>query len=640
MSTDFVKFIQFTKLEDTDDGPIIWGVATHQQPDLDNEVCMYADAVPVYQAWCDAAMARTAKAGQEESLGNIRLQHGLDIGGKATKLDFDDENKAVMLGSKPLNDQIHADLKAGFYTGYSQGGSYAYRKCSDCDRNLTLQQANNWCPTCKKNVVVNYGLKRLSEVSYVDSPCSGVGFEHVKTDGSRVAIKFSKRGDEMANEPTPEFISKVAAALRKGEEKTKRVAGEDLPHENFAYVGDPEKTDTWKLPIKFSTDAKTKRHIRNALARFEQTKGIPADKKDDVKAKIHAAAKEHGIDVQEESDKAATAHDAVVAKMKARIEGVFGADVTKGLYEVSRLAELLQGLAYMYESALWERDMEGDESTVPEELQDILESLIDTFVAMAEEEAKELAARSSGKSAKGETPMTQEELDALNKAAKKTLASHFAKNAVHHEKMAAAHDKAAESHNTMCDAAKAAHGECKSAKADVESGQEPKNTAVASGDYYKAAGAHHAEKAKFHEKCAKAHESMAEHCHKMADDHDKEEHEKTVKALKEAADPAPVAKAAPTIEQEVAAAVEAERNSPEHQNAVKAIAKKRLDAELATSNAEIEAALAKLKETTIAPDGVRLVTKTGAAVTVVPRDGEGEQFTFAKLGTPVSEAGI
>lgn len=89
-----------------------------------------------------------------------------------------------------------------------------------------------------------------------------------------------------------------------GDKTTKRVDGEDLEAGAFAYVGDPEKTDTWKLPIKFSTDERTKSHIRNAIARFGQTKGIPADKKAGVWRKIAAAAKKYGIHVagEEESD--------------------------------------------------------------------------------------------------------------------------------------------------------------------------------------------------------------------------------------------------------------------------------------------------------------------------------------------------
>jgi HK97 family phage prohead protease len=78
--------------------------------------------------------------------------------------------------------------------------------------------------------------------------------------------------------------------------KTKRVDGEDLPASAFAYVGDAKDTSTWKLPIKFSSEEKTKSHIRNALARFNQT-NLPSGEKDKVWAKIVAAAKKHGIDV-------------------------------------------------------------------------------------------------------------------------------------------------------------------------------------------------------------------------------------------------------------------------------------------------------------------------------------------------------
>lgn len=88
---------------------------------------------------------------------------------------------------------------------------------------------------------------------------------------------------------------------------TKRVDGEDLKSSAFAYVGDPDKTKTWKLPIKFSTEEKTKTHIRNALSRFSQTKGIPAEEKPKVWKRIVAAAKKHGIKVSEEDSVRAAA---------------------------------------------------------------------------------------------------------------------------------------------------------------------------------------------------------------------------------------------------------------------------------------------------------------------------------------------
>jgi HK97 family phage prohead protease len=94
--------------------------------------------------------------------------------------------------------------------------------------------------------------------------------------------------------------------LARADKKTKKVAGVDLTSDCFAFVGDANDTSTWKLPIKFPGDEeKTKSHIRNALSRFGQTKGIPADQKDKVWKKIVAAAKKHDIKVSEENSRRA-----------------------------------------------------------------------------------------------------------------------------------------------------------------------------------------------------------------------------------------------------------------------------------------------------------------------------------------------
>jgi HK97 family phage prohead protease len=96
----------------------------------------------------------------------------------------------------------------------------------------------------------------------------------------------------------PEEVRSHSPELRA---KTKKVDGVELSSSSFAFVGDDSDTSTWKLPIDFpGDDEKTKRHIRNALARFSQTKGIPADEKPKVWKRIVAAAKKHGIKVSEE----------------------------------------------------------------------------------------------------------------------------------------------------------------------------------------------------------------------------------------------------------------------------------------------------------------------------------------------------
>ena len=83
--------------------------------------------------------------------------------------------------------------------------------------------------------------------------------------------------------------------------KTKRVDGEDLTASCFLIVGDPDDTSTWKLPVKFSTDAKTKSHLRNALARFNQLSGVSEADKKKAWDKLVAMCKEHDIDVSDDS---------------------------------------------------------------------------------------------------------------------------------------------------------------------------------------------------------------------------------------------------------------------------------------------------------------------------------------------------
>lgn len=538
---NFLKFHQFSKLEDSKDNgmPTVWGVATWEKPDSDSEVCDYETAVPVYQAWSAKAFKRTSNAGQEPSLGNVRLQHGSDVGGKATKLEFNDGEKEIWLGSEPINEEVRSALKGGFYTGYSQGGSYAWRACDKCTTPLPLQQGNNYCPKCDDYVTVRYGLRRLAEVSYVDSPATGEGFEHVKANGSVEILKFAKRED---------------------------------------------------IPVK--------------KAPREET--------------VVKTAREKAL---------VTLKAAIAAKLKA--DGLDEALFEKGLYTVSRFAEMLESMSRLWESAVYEREIEGDASDVPDELRELLDSMIGTFIAMATEEARELSAK---KTSTGEKAMTPEELakqQELEKAAKKSLASHFAKAASHHEKLADRNEKLAEIHSKAAEGCKDCMGKADTAKAaKVEA---MKAEAVAKGEVYKedvGSGAHEGDvhevlacQVEFHKaasaehgRIAKAHDKHAEHLHKMAESHDEE----TAKAVKaeiaafDAANPEAVVKTetktVPTMDEDVAKAAEAQRQSPEYKKAISDIAQAHIDAELAEKRSKI-----------IVPDGVK-IGDTIKGATIVPRD--------------------
>lgn len=118
----------------------------------------------------------------------------------------------------------------------------------------------------------------------------------------------------------------------------------------------------------------TKTFVRASLALWGQPQmRAPYDERtqDAIGRKIRTAAKAAGIDAVTE---------------KALLRG----DFSKGLYDVGRLADLVQSLAWLQQSAKYERDAEDDGSTVPDQLCDAVAGLLDTLESMIGEEGDEL----------------------------------------------------------------------------------------------------------------------------------------------------------------------------------------------------------------------------------------------------------
>lgn len=63
----------------------------------------------------------------------------------------------------------------------------------------------------------------------------------------------------------------------------------DMPKREFAF---PKQR---KEPLEDAS------HVRNAIARFDQVKGVSDDERDDAWQRIKAAAKKYGVDVSEKS---------------------------------------------------------------------------------------------------------------------------------------------------------------------------------------------------------------------------------------------------------------------------------------------------------------------------------------------------
>lgn len=379
----YKKFIPFAKVDVAKRE--VWGIVTAEVPDKEDEVCDYDKSLPYYKNW----MTEISKATDGKSIGNLREMHQLTAVGKGIGYEFRENEKEIFMGFKVVDDDAWKKVDEGVYTGFSQGG----RKVGDMVPDPVYKG-------CMRYVA------DPSEVSLVDNPClASAHFAYIKTDGSMELRKFKKTEVPVSAARLAAVEQEVALLKASGVTvakagKTKKKGGKELHSSDFAYVGNPDDTATWKLPIH------DKAHARNALARFNQTQGIPASKKAAVHARIVAACKKFGVDVASENEKLATTMtamrkavrvyvnkraDKIVSKRLLDLDINLGVLLNKGMWEVSRMAELLQNIVCLFHCVASEQEFEHDlESEQPTMLADNIGELIETLLEMVDEETREL----------------------------------------------------------------------------------------------------------------------------------------------------------------------------------------------------------------------------------------------------------
>lgn len=191
------KYFPLGKVDERDH--TVSGVSTAEIADQEGEIADYQGCQRAYAIWAGEAAASTKAAGQDISYGNIRLQHGSQIGGKVTDFpSFDDATKSISLVTQPKDEETWRQIKGGFFRGFSHAGSYAARFCNFCKTDIPK---GRFCPTCNETVLIRY-IPVLAEVSYVDSPClKGATFTAVKSDGTVEQRPFITDPKEDLNMP-------------------------------------------------------------------------------------------------------------------------------------------------------------------------------------------------------------------------------------------------------------------------------------------------------------------------------------------------------------------------------------------------------------------------------------------------------
>lgn len=396
---------------------LVFGIAAQEVADHSGEIMDYEKSKPNFMSWSD----EMSKATDGLSLGNVRAMHGNTAAGKLTDIQYDDASKSISICAKIVDDNEWAKVLEGVYTGFSMGGKYGKR----------------W----DEGALKRYEAKP-SEISLVDRPCIPTAkfFDIQKADGSMEKMAFK------VSEVAPEVVATETATQKDveyqviGTEQDIASLGKML-NENSLTVADavvalekslqhavlhvdavPVESVVELVKLNYTADDLEKFdgaaashliELEKVAARNDATPEEGTKKYGDVKF-ADAKNKKYPIDtaahiraawsyINKEKNAAeysakdlATIKSAIVAAWKDKIEkdGPPSAvkKMAKGMYDVSRLSDVLQSIYYLALAAKSESTYEGDESDIPARLTDLAVLASAIFKDMATEEADELLA--------------------------------------------------------------------------------------------------------------------------------------------------------------------------------------------------------------------------------------------------------
>lgn len=435
MSKKARVFVPLTKVDE--EQRLVYGRITQEILDKSQEVMDYDSSKPFFEKWSKDIHDNSGGL----SKGNLRVMHGLTAAGKLTELDFNDAEKAIDVCAKVVDEAEWIKVTEGVYTGFSVGGRYEKK----------------WTETVGDEKIKKF-TAGPNEVSLVDNPCVPTAhFTMFKADGSETVVPFKVDNDDEAwpdfakaddDDDTPAASVETQAEVIQPEldfptndevvaqaEKMAKAAGD--PEKSWMNFVEEARDELIKATKKAKPDGKEKTDASEANADAKTGEGEPeADKSTKVtpagvkqvwtasdgktfEKKDEAVAHELTLEKAEptEAEKLKQRLDKALAP-EAEVDTVsvyedfdrlgkavqailtpFGEDgkpvLEKGMYTVSRFANVLWDLGSLARKIAKESAGEGDDATdrkVSDEIKTAMSSLGDSFKVYVDDQITELIA--------------------------------------------------------------------------------------------------------------------------------------------------------------------------------------------------------------------------------------------------------
>lgn len=239
---------------------------------------------------------------------------------------------------------------------------------------------------------------------------------------SGVLIGFSHGGDYVKTWPDPEnkgctrYTAKIGEISLVDSPCLPEALISSIAEKSFQLIDPQGSVRLVKMQTKPNTLAKL--DVGDVTRIAKAVAAQLASKNGGRKAHLLDAAKAKGWTAQQAAENLKKAVEYLQAAVDER-------PLAKGMYSVKEMACVLDTLAWLQQSAAYERESEGDATSQPEQLAELLQEAIACFIAMVEEETGELAAFAAALSSKGATPMKVRTSEEVQKMAQGDLAKAF-----------------------------------------------------------------------------------------------------------------------------------------------------------------------------------------------------------------------
>lgn len=428
MGRKFQQFCPFSKAEDNGDGTYtVTGVASSEATDAAGEIIL-ADAIR-------GALPDFFRHGT----GALREMHQLSAAGTVDEAEVDGDTNKTIISATVVDPLAIKKIETKTYKGFSIGGKVLKRNSDNRKiiEQISLSEISLVDRPCNPDAVFDMW-KADADGADDSDDADDIGLEggnpETLEDGAEKAnvaettmtVQSTDEGQAQVEKsdsvPAPINPSKVDVTGDKpsdGTSANQPVAGSHvsvtLPGGSNATateVKNPEEAGQATPAPLNASETPTVEHVAPAKPkpgkdqRTRKDAAAPAEAVSSEAADAASGAAEEAVEKTTEVDPLTAARDAAAAAMKAatavldrlskRAPGatpaalVVGFDLRKGLSATGRLGYLVMELAYALADAQWEKEFEGDESSVPAKLHDALKTLAAAYKAMSDEELQEL----------------------------------------------------------------------------------------------------------------------------------------------------------------------------------------------------------------------------------------------------------